>query len=74
MQGKIYPDIRVGMTKVNLTPTVTRDEKGIPHMQPNAPVYIYDTSGPYTDPNYKVDLHKGLPPMRRSWIEKRPHC
>ena len=44
------------MTKVNLTPTVVKDERGIPHTEPNAPVYIYDTSGPYSDPNYQVDL------------------
>ena len=67
----MYPDVKVGMTKVNLTPTVTRDEKGMPHMTPNAPVYIYDTSGPYTDPNYEVDLKKGLPPMRQQWIADR---
>ena len=71
MQGKLYPDVRVGMIKVNLTPTVTRDEHGIPHMEPNAPVYIYDTSGPYTDPDYKVDLKKGLPAMRQQWIDNR---
>ena len=71
MQGKIYPDVRVGMIKVNLTPTVTRDEHGVPHMQPNAPVYIYDTSGPYTDPDYQVDLKKGLPAMRQQWIDNR---
>ena len=71
MQGKLYPDVRVGMIKVNLTPTVTRDEHGIPHMEPNEPVYIYDTSGPYTDPDYKVDLKKGLPAMRQQWIDNR---
>ena len=74
MQGKLFPEIRVGMTKVNLTPTVTKDENGIPHMTPNAPVYIYDTSGPYTDPEYKVDLKKGLPKMRQAWIDNRPAC
>ena len=46
MHGKLFPNIRVGMTKVNLTPTVTKDEHGIPHTEPNEPVYIYDTSGP----------------------------
>ena len=71
MQGTLYPDVRVGMIKVNLTPTVTRDEHGIPHMEPNEPVYIYDTSGPYTDPDYKVDLKKGLPAMRQQWIDNR---
>ena len=44
MQGKIFPQIKVGMTKVNLTPTVVKDERGIPHTEPNAPVYIYDTA------------------------------
>ena len=71
MQGMLFPDVRVGMTKVNLTPTVTRDKKGKSHVQMNAPVYIYDTSGPYSDPDYEVDLKKGLPKMRQSWIEKR---
>ena len=71
LQGKLYPDVRVGMIKVNLTPTVTRDEDGKTHMQPNAPVLIYDTSGPYSDPSYKVDLKKGLPHMRAKWIADR---
>ena len=68
MSGQLFPDIEVGMTKVNLTPTVTKDERGIPHTEPNAPVFIYDTSGPYSDPNYTVDLKKGLPRMREPWI------
>ena len=71
MQGKLFPQIKVGMTKVNLTPTVVKDERGIPHTEPNTPVYIYDTSGPYSDPNYQVDLKKGLPRMREQWIIDR---
>ena len=71
ISGQIFPDIKVGMTKVNLTPTVTKDERGIPHTEPNAPIYIYDTSGPYSDPNYTVDLKKGLPRMREPWIKER---
>ena len=71
MNGRIYKDIRVGMTKVNLTPTVTRDENDKPHMTPNAPVYIYDTSGPFTDPNVKVDLKKGIKRIREKWIVDR---
>lgn len=57
--------------KVNLTPTVTKDENGVPHMEPNEPVYIYDTSGPYSDPEYQVDLKQGLPRMREKWIIER---
>ena len=71
MSGTLYPDIRVGMTKVNLTPTVTKDERGIPHTELNAPVYIYDTSGPFSDPDIQVDLKKGLPRMREQWIIDR---
>ena len=71
MQGKIYPDLKVGMLKVNLTPTVTKDNDGKTHTEKNEPVYIYDTSGPYTDPNYEVDLKKGLPHLRQQWIDDR---
>jgi phosphomethylpyrimidine synthase len=38
---------------------------------PNPPVKLYDTSGPYTDPDYQVDLKKGLPALRRDWILSR---
>lgn len=71
IQGSLFPFIKVGMTKVNLTPTVTRDEKGIPHTEPNAPVYIYDTSGPFSDPDIEIDLKKGLPRIRQQWIIDR---
>lgn len=71
MQGTLFPEIRVGMTKVNLTPTVTKNENGIPNYEQNAPVLIYDTSGPFSDPDVKIDLKKGLPRMREEWVEKR---
>ena len=71
MQGKLFPEIKVGMTKVNLTPTVVRDEKGLPHTTPNEPVYIYDTSGPFSDPDIEIDLKKGLPRIRQQWIIDR---
>ena len=37
----------------------------------NPPIYVYDTSGPYTDPAAEIDLLKGLPPLREAWIEAR---
>jgi phosphomethylpyrimidine synthase len=37
----------------------------------NAPVTIYDTSGPYTDPNIEIDVKKGLPKLRQQWILDR---
>src|SRR5437870_7592973 len=37
----------------------------------NPPLRVYDTSGPYTDPDAAIDLHRGLPPLRRPWILAR---
>lgn len=70
MNGKLFPFIRVGMQKVNLTPTVTV-VNGEKEMTPNAPIYIYDTSGPFSDPSMQIDLKKGLPRMREAWITAR---
>ena len=70
MSGEIYPELKVGMRRVNLTPTVTI-ENGEKRREENAPVYIYDTSGPYSDPNVEINLEKGLPKLRQPWIESR---
>ena len=70
MNGVIYPELRVGMRRVNLTPTVTI-ENGEKRMEENAPVYVYDTSGPYSDPKVEIDLEKGLPKLRKPWIVAR---
>ncbi len=60
------PDIRVPMREVRLsdTPAMFGVEK-------NAPMALYDTSGPYTDPDYRVDLAAGLPALRAAWIDER---
>ena len=71
MNGSLFPDLRVGMRQVSLTPTVTKDADGEKHYRKNAPVMVYDTSGPYSDPAYEVDLKKGLPRLREPWIEER---
>ena len=68
---KIYvegsrPDIRVPMREISLTDTIT--DKGT---ETNLPVTVYDTSGPYTDPNVSIDIRKGLAELRTSWIEER---
>jgi len=70
MLGNIYPDIRVGMRKVNLTPTVTIVD-GERKERANEPVYVYDTSGVYSDPDVEIDLKKGLPKLRQPWIDER---
>ena len=60
------PDIRVPMREVQQTPTTTNGTN-----EPNPPIYIYDTSGPYGDPAVKIDLLKGLPDVRADWILER---
>ncbi|CAK9891608.1 MULTISPECIES: phosphomethylpyrimidine synthase ThiC [Pseudomonas] len=68
---KIYvegsrPDIRVPMREISLDDTPT-DFGG----EANAPVLVYDTSGPYTDPNVIIDVRKGLGDVRSAWIDAR---
>ncbi|MAL99560.1 MAG: phosphomethylpyrimidine synthase ThiC [Alteromonadaceae bacterium] len=68
---KIYvtgsrPDVRVPMRAIRQSRTAT--ELG---GEENPPVMVYDTSGPYSDPSARVDLRKGLPPLRKAWIEER---
>lgn len=60
------PDIMVPMREIQLNPTVTSFGK-----EDNAPIRVYDTSGPYTDPSYHVDIRKGLPALRKKWILER---
>ena len=70
MQGAIYPDVRVGMRLVRQMPTVVM--KGEERIEtPNPSIYIYDTSGPYSDENVSIDLEKGLPRLREAWIRVR---
>jgi phosphomethylpyrimidine synthase len=68
---KIYiqgsrPDLRVPMREVSQsdTPASFGAEK-------NPPVYVYDTSGPYTDPAVKIDIRSGLAALRAAWIAER---
>ena len=70
MEGEIYPDLRVAMRSINLLPTV-KIEDGLRVEYPNAPVTVYDTSGPYTDPSYVVDINRGLPRLRENWVIER---
>lgn len=60
------PDILVPMREIALSPTT-----GSFGEEKNAPVRVYDTSGPYTDPAYKVDITRGLPALRSEWIRER---
>ncbi len=60
------PDVRVPMREISQsdTPAGMGAEK-------NPPIYVYDTSGPYTDPAVKIDIRSGLAPLREKWITER---
>jgi phosphomethylpyrimidine synthase len=60
------PDMRVGMRAVMQSPTPLAQGT-----EENPPIIIYDTSGPYTDPDAHIDLLKGLAPLRAAWISER---
>jgi phosphomethylpyrimidine synthase len=60
------PDLTVPYREVSLSSTRHSDR-----VEQNAPVPLYDTSGPYTDPDAKIDLTRGLPPLRTAWVEDR---
>ncbi len=69
--SKVYeqgsrPDIQVPMREIRLADTHSSD--GVEH---NAPIYVYDTSGPYTDPAADIDVRKGLGALRAGWIDER---
>ncbi len=61
------PGVRVAMREV--AQAQTKDFQG--QMHTNAPLRVYDTSGPYTDPAAKIDIRAGLLPIRQDWIEQR---
>ena len=59
-------DIRVPMREISQSDTPA----GMGH-EKNPPIFVYDTSGPYTDPAVKIDIRSGLQPLRQKWIEER---
>ncbi len=60
------PDVRVPMREIvqSDTPSSFGAEK-------NPPIYVYDTSGPYTDPQVRIDIRQGLPALRGKWVAER---
>ncbi len=76
VEGKIHPEIRVPFREISLSPTATVNTNGngdshAPEGEPNEPVYVYDTSGPYTDPKVEINIREGLKPIRQQWILDR---
>ncbi|RVT48198.1 phosphomethylpyrimidine synthase ThiC [Rheinheimera sediminis] len=65
------PGVKVGMREIELQPSLIGGTKDNPLFAPNAPVRVYDTSGPYSCPDAKIDIRKGLPALRTNWIKER---
>ncbi len=66
VKGELH-DIKVAMREIELSDT--KDFNGNEILNSN--ITVYDTSGPYTDSNYKVDITEGLPRIREEWILER---
>ena len=69
------PDIRVPMREIRQSDTPLHSsataQSEVARSEPNPPIFVYDTSGPYTDPDAKIDIRRGLPPLRQQWILER---
>jgi phosphomethylpyrimidine synthase len=73
---KVYVDgaragVRVPMREIRQSPTRASARDGAVVLEENPPVSVYDTSGPYTDPDVAIDVRRGLPPLRLDWIQAR---
>ncbi|MGD9943189.1 MAG: phosphomethylpyrimidine synthase ThiC [Burkholderiaceae bacterium] len=62
------PDLRVPMREIRQSDTPLHVAGSA---EPNPPVFVYDTSGPYTDPEARIDIRRGLPALRAGWIDER---
>jgi len=60
------PDLRVPMREIRQADTPASFGA-----EPNPPIYVYDSSGPYTDPEARIDIRQGLPPLRQGWVLER---
>src|SRR5437588_7766168 len=65
--GKLHLDLRVPFREISLAPTKTISGE----IEINEPVRVYDTSGPWGDPDFHGDVERGLPPLRANWIRAR---
>ena len=77
VNGTLHPDIKVPFREISLSPSTTISGNGNGnsdgHHQENneSSILVYDTSGPYTDPESRIDIREGLQPIRLPWIMAR---
>ena len=65
--GRLHPSLQIPFREISLAPSASSATGTLP----NAPVLVYDTSGPWGDVNFEGDVSSGLPALRRSWILQR---
>ena len=65
------PDIRIPMREIQLSPTLIGGNKENPQFEDNEAVPVYDTSGPYGDPDVAINVQQGLAKLRQPWIAAR---
>src|SRR5690349_11769431 len=65
--GKIHAELRVPFREIKISPTKSLNGK----LEVNEPLRVYDCSGPWGDAEFKGDVEKGLPALRREWIVAR---
>ncbi|WEJ83249.1 phosphomethylpyrimidine synthase ThiC [Kluyvera intermedia] len=65
------PDIRIPMREIQLSPTLIGGSKDTPQFEENEAVPVYDTSGPYGDPDVAINVQQGLAKLRQPWITAR---
>ena len=68
---KIHVDGARDGVRVPMREITQADTAALFGNEKNPPIFVYDTSGPYTDPESKIDIRKGLPAVRGSWIDQR---
>ena len=71
LEGSVHEGVRVPMREIALSATSAGKAAGHVLPEPNPALRVYDTSGPYTDPDVTVDVREGLPALRAGWIEAR---
>ncbi len=66
-----HPGVRVPMREIQLSPTLIGCSKEQPQYEENEAIPVYDTSGPYGDPQIAINVQQGLAKLRQPWIDAR---
>ena len=71
VSGALHPEIKVPFREISLSSSTSEDKNDHHKDNDESSILVYDTSGPYTDPNVKIDIREGLQPIRLPWITGR---